>query len=64
PAISTTEASPSRKICDRTNKSGRNTARPKQENPMFRIVGWLVVTGFALYGLGRFVDEHVTAEKQ
>lgn len=31
---------------------------------MFRFVGWLVVTGFALYGMARFVDEHVVAEKQ
>ena len=31
---------------------------------MFRIVGWFVVTGFALYGLGRFMDEHVVAERQ
>jgi hypothetical protein len=26
---------------------------------MFRFVGWVVVTGFALYGLGRFVEDHV-----
>ncbi len=31
---------------------------------MFRIVGRLVVTGFALYGLGRFMDEHVVSEKE
>ncbi len=31
---------------------------------MFRIVGWFVVTGFALYGLGRFMDEHVVSEKE
>lgn len=31
---------------------------------MFRIIGWLCVTGFALYGLDRLVDEHVTVEKQ
>lgn len=30
---------------------------------MFRFVGWLVVTGFTLYGLGRFVGEHVVLEK-
>ncbi len=31
---------------------------------MHRFIGWLVVTGFALYGLGRFIDEHVSTEKQ
>lgn len=30
---------------------------------MFRIVGWLVVTGFALYGANVFVKNHVVAEK-
>ena len=30
---------------------------------MFRIVGWLVVTGFALYGLDRFVADHVVTDK-
>ena len=30
---------------------------------MFRIVGWLVVTGFALYGTSQFIDLHVVAEK-
>ena len=30
---------------------------------MFRFVGWFVVTGFALYGLGEFIDHHVVAEK-
>jgi hypothetical protein len=30
---------------------------------MFRFVGWLVITGFALYGLKEFVDRHVVAEK-
>lgn len=30
---------------------------------MFRIVGWLVVTGFALYGTSQFIDQHVVAEK-
>lgn len=31
---------------------------------MFRFVGWLVVTGFALYGLNEFVRNHVVAEKE
>ena len=26
---------------------------------MFRFVGWLVVTGFFLYGLAQFCDRHV-----
>ena len=30
---------------------------------MFRFVGWVVVTGFALYGASQFVDRHVVAEK-
>lgn len=30
---------------------------------MFRFVGWLVVTGFSLYGLAQFLDRHVTSEK-
>lgn len=30
---------------------------------MFRFVGWLVVTGFALYGLNEFVCRHVVADK-
>lgn len=30
---------------------------------MFRIVGWLVVTGFALYGANIFVKNHVVAHK-
>ncbi len=28
---------------------------------MFRFVGWLVVTGFSLYGLSQFLDKHVTS---
>ena len=28
---------------------------------MFRVVGWLVVTGFALYGLSKFAEHHVVA---
>ena len=30
---------------------------------MFRFVGWLVVTSFALYGLKEFVGRHVVTEK-
>ncbi len=30
---------------------------------MFKFVGWLVVTSFALYGLAQFVDKHVVTEK-
>jgi len=30
---------------------------------MFRFVGFLVVTGFALYGAAHFVRCHVVAEK-
>ena len=30
---------------------------------MFRIVGWLVVTGFALYGATLFVSQHVVIDK-
>lgn len=30
---------------------------------MFKLVGWLVVSGFALYGLAHFVDNHVVLEK-
>lgn len=30
---------------------------------MFRFVGFIVVTGFALYGMTRFIDEHVACEK-
>ena len=29
---------------------------------MFRLVGWLVVTGFSLYGLAQFVDNHVVSD--
>lgn len=29
---------------------------------MLRFVGWLAVTGFALYGLVQFVDRHVVIE--
>lgn len=31
---------------------------------MFNFVGWLVVTGFALYGLAKFIHGHVVADKQ
>lgn len=30
---------------------------------MFSFVGWLVVTSFALYGLAKFVDDHVVVGK-
>ena len=30
---------------------------------MFRTVGWLVVTGFALYGAAQFIKAHVVADK-
>lgn len=26
---------------------------------MFRFVGWVVMTGFALYGISQFVSRHV-----
>jgi hypothetical protein len=29
---------------------------------MFNFVGWVVVTGFALYGLSRFIDEHIAKD--
>jgi hypothetical protein len=35
----------------------------KKEFVMFRLVGWFVVTGFALYGVREFIDHHVVAEK-
>ena len=31
---------------------------------MFRFVGWLVVTSFALFGLTKFVEEHVVVNKE
>lgn len=31
---------------------------------MYRIVGWLVVTGFSSYGLKQFLDKHVVMEGQ
>ncbi len=30
---------------------------------MFKFVGYLVVSGFALYGLARFVNNHMVSEK-
>jgi hypothetical protein len=30
---------------------------------MFNFVGWLVVTGLALYGLAKFISNHVVAGK-
>jgi hypothetical protein len=29
---------------------------------MFRFIGWFVMTGFALYGATRFVQDHVVFE--
>ena len=29
---------------------------------MFKFVGWVVVTSFALYGLAKFVKEHVVID--
>jgi hypothetical protein len=29
---------------------------------MFKFVGWMVVTSFALYGLTKFVEEHVVTD--
>jgi len=31
---------------------------------MFSFVGWLVVTSFALYGLVKFISNHVVAGKR
>ncbi len=30
---------------------------------MFNFVGWLIVTSFALYGLAKFLREHVILDK-
>ena len=30
---------------------------------MLRLIGWLVVTGFALYGGAKFVEDHVVMTK-
>lgn len=30
---------------------------------MVRIVGWIVITGFSIYGLSEFVKNHVVPEK-
>ena len=30
---------------------------------MIRVVGWLVVTCFSLYGVAQFVERHVVANK-
>ncbi len=30
---------------------------------MLRLIGWLVVTGFALYGGAKFVEDHVVLTK-
>ena len=29
---------------------------------MFKFVGWVVVTSFALFGLAKFVEEHVVID--
>ena len=29
---------------------------------MFKFAGWVVVTGFALYGLAKFVKDHVVID--
>ncbi len=31
---------------------------------MFSFVGWLFVTGFALYGLAKFISDHVVSDKR
>ncbi len=31
---------------------------------MFNFVGWLVVTGFVLYGLAKFLCDHVVMGKR
>ena len=31
---------------------------------MFYFTGWLVTTGFALYGLANFLRDHVVANKR
>jgi hypothetical protein len=31
---------------------------------MFSFVGWLVVTGFALYGLVTFINDHLVVGKR
>lgn len=31
---------------------------------MFKFVGFLIVTGFALYGAAQFVDQHVVVGKE
>lgn len=30
---------------------------------MVRLVGWLVITGFAVYGLSQFATNHAVSEK-
>jgi hypothetical protein len=34
------------------------------EVAMFHLIGVLVVTGFALYGVAHFVEAHVVADKK
>lgn len=36
----------------------------RKEVTMFKFVGWLVVTGFAVYGAVHFVQAHVVAGKE
>lgn len=38
-------------------------SQPDMENQMCRVVGWLVVTGFALYGASQFARNHIVADK-
>ncbi len=33
------------------------------EVPMYKLIGWLAVSCFAIYGFARFVQSHVVAEK-
>jgi hypothetical protein len=37
--------------------------KSKVEAQMFKFVGWLIVTGFAAYGLVEFIEKHVVSEK-
>ena len=34
----------------------------EEERTMFKFVGWVVVTSFALFGLAKFVEEHVVID--
>lgn len=35
----------------------------KGRSNMVRLVGWIVITGFSIYGLSEFVKNHVVPEK-